>query len=71
MQDCMRGKDVEAAISEWSEVSLLINDVETKYFDSSKITWATKQSFLRFGISFFVGIITGIISSVIVWFITK
>lgn len=46
-------KDVEAAISEWSEVSLLINDVETKYFDSSKITWATKQSFLRFGISFF------------------
>lgn len=64
-------KDVEAAISEWSEVSLLIDDVETKYFDSSKITWATKQSFLRFGISFFVGIITGIISSVIVWFITK
>ena len=50
---------------------ILIDDVETKYFDSSKITWATKQSFLRFGISFFVGIITGIISSVIVWFITK
>ena len=62
-------KDIDKAFEYWCETSGLINTFEDKYFDSEKIKWAEKQSFFHFGANFLLGIITGIIGSIIVSFI--
>lgn len=59
-------KDTEQALQEWCHVSVLIDSFENKYFDSEKIQWAEKQSFFHFNLNFFIGVLAGIISSVIV-----
>lgn len=58
--------DIDEAFSVWCEVSELIDLFETKYFDSEKIKWAEKQSFFHFNANFWLGVLAGIISSVIV-----
>ena len=58
--------DVEESFSAWCEVSELIDLFEKKYFDSEKIKWAEKQSFFHFNANFWLGVLSGIISSVIV-----
>lgn len=62
-------KDVEAAFEKWYNVSTMIDAFEQRFFDSTKIQWAQKQSFFRFGISFVVGVVTGVLASIIVSFI--
>ena len=64
-------KQIEDAFEKWYEVSIKIDSFEERFFDYKKINWAQKQSFFRFIGSFIVGIITGVIGSIIVWFITQ
>ena len=59
-------RDIDSAFEKWYEVSDLIDQCEKEFFDSSKIQWVKKLSFLHFSLSFIVGIITGVIGSVIV-----
>ncbi|MBD5441356.1 MAG: hypothetical protein HDR33_10205 [Treponema sp.] len=59
-------KELEAAFDAWYEVSRLINQFEEEYLDSAKVDWACKQSFFRFSANFLLGVLTGIVSSVIV-----
>jgi len=61
-------KDIDSAFEKWYETSNLIDQFEKDFFDSSKIQWAKKLSFLNFSLSFVVGIVTGVIGSVIVQF---
>jgi len=61
--------DTDEAFEKWYEVSDLIDQFEKEYFDSSKIQWAKKISFFHFSITFIVGIIAGVIGSVIVQYI--
>ena len=42
---------------------------EQRFFDSTKIQWAQKQSFFRFSGTFVVGVVTGVLASIIVSFI--
>lgn len=58
--------DVEAAFGTWCEVSTMIDAFETTYFDSAKIKWAERQSFFHFNANFWVGVLAGIVSSIIV-----
>ena len=62
-------KNIEEAFEKWYEVSDLIDQFEKEFFNSSKIQWAKKISFFHFSITFIVGIITGVIASVIVEYI--
>jgi len=62
-------KDIDEAFEKWYEVSYLIDQFEKEFFDSSKIQWAKKISFFHFSITFIVGIIAGVIGSVIVQYI--
>ena len=64
-------QDIDKAFEKWNTVSVLINEFEEKYFNSNKIEWAKRQSYFNFSGSFIIGIITGILASIIVWFITK
>lgn len=57
--------NVDIAFEKWCEVSGLIDSFEIKYFDSSKIQWAEKQSFFHFSANFWLGVLAGIISSII------
>lgn len=45
-------RNIDNAFNNWYRTSILINEFEEKYFDSSKISWAKKQSFFRFYVSF-------------------
>jgi hypothetical protein len=62
-------KDTDEAFEKWYKVSELIDQFEKEFFDSSKIQWAKKISFLHFSITLIVGIIAGVIASVIVQYI--
>lgn len=64
-------KDFNLAFDLWTEVSDKINKMETEFFDSAKITWAKKQSFFHFSVNFWIGVMTGIISSILVWLVTE
>lgn len=64
-------KNIDEAFELWANVSELINEIEEKFFDSAKITWAKRQSFFQFSGNFWIGVLTGIISSIAVWFITE
>jgi len=61
--------NTDEAFEKWYEVSDLIDQFEKEFFDSSKIQWAKKISFFHFSITFIVGIIAGVIGSVIVQYI--
>jgi len=61
--------DIDSAFEKWYEVSDLIDHFEKEFFDSSKIQWARRISFFHFSLSFFVGIIAGIIASAIVQYL--
>lgn len=58
--------DTELALQNWSHVSVLIDSFEEKFFDSTKLHWAEKQSFFHFNVNFWLGVLAGIISSVAV-----
>lgn len=62
-------KDVDAAFEKWYCVSTMIDAFEQRFFDSTKIQWAQKQSFFRFSGTFVVGVVTGVLASIIVSFI--
>ena len=62
--------DIGSAFERWYEVSDLIDQFEKEFFDSSKIQWAKKISFLHFSLSLIVGIIAGIIASAIVQYLS-
>lgn len=59
-------KDAEAAFDSWYAVSDLINQFEQRFLNTEKIGWAYRQSFFRFSANFLLGVLTGIISSIIV-----
>jgi hypothetical protein len=59
-------KDTDSAFEKWYEFSGLVDQFEKEFFDSSKIQWAKKMNFLRVSVAFAIGIITGIIGSLIV-----
>lgn len=59
-------KDIEKVFDSWCKTSNLIDIFEEKYFDPAKIKWAERQSFFRFGVNFFIGVITGVIGSILV-----
>jgi hypothetical protein len=61
--------NTDEAFEKWYEVSDLIDQFEKEFFDSSKIQWAKKISLFHFSITFIVGIIAGVIGSVIVQYI--
>lgn len=58
--------DTEQALKDWCEVSVLIDSFEEKFFDSNKLHWAEKQSFFHFNANFWLGVLAGIISSIVV-----
>lgn len=58
--------DTELALQEWSHVSVLIDSFEDKFFNTEKLHWAEKQSFFHFNANFWLGVLAGIISSVVV-----
>ena len=58
--------DTELALQEWSHVSVLIDSFEDNFFNQEKLHWAEKQSFFHFNANFWLGVLAGIISSVIV-----
>jgi hypothetical protein len=62
-------KNTDEAFEKWYEVSELIDQFEKEFFNSSKIQWAKKISFFHFSITFIVGIIAGVIGSIIVQYI--
>jgi hypothetical protein len=62
-------KDADDAFEKWYEVSNLIDQFEEEFFDSSKIQWAKKISVFHFSITFIVGIIAGVIGSLIVQYL--
>ena len=62
-------KDVDAAFEKWYCVSTMIDAFEQRFFDSTKIQWAQKQSFFRFSGTFVVGVVMGVLASIIVSFI--
>lgn len=60
--------DADAAFNKWYEVSNLIDEFEIKFTgDQSKFDWAQKQSLFRLIINnFFIGVLTGVVGSIIV-----
>lgn len=58
--------DLDESIEDWSRVSILIDDFETKFLVEEKLQWAKKHSYFRFSKDFIVGLISGIIGSIIV-----
>jgi hypothetical protein len=64
-------KDIDLAFEKWYETSDLIDQCENHYFDLTKIQWAKRQGFFRFAGTFFIGVLTGIIGSLIVSYIQK
>ncbi|MDR0868421.1 MAG: hypothetical protein LBP75_08135 [Planctomycetota bacterium] len=64
--------DADAAFSKWYEVSNLIDEFEHKFTgDRSKFDWAQKQSLFRLIINnFFIGVLTGVIGSIIVQYLS-
>jgi hypothetical protein len=63
--------NIDAAFEKWYEVSTLIDQFETCYFDPRKIQWAKKQGMFHFSSTFIIGLITGIITSIIASFIIQ
>lgn len=59
-------EDIDVSFNLWTEASEKINEFEDSFFDDGKIMWAKRQSFLHFGRDFILGIITGVISSILV-----
>lgn len=58
--------DTESALRDWSSVSAMIDSFEENFFNMSKLQWAEKQSFFHFNANFWLGVLAGIISSVVV-----
>jgi len=69
-------QDYEMAFEPWIETSLKIDEFSEKYlYDGNKIHWASKKTFrllnfdsLRGGV---IGLVTGVVSSGLVWWLTK
>lgn len=59
-------ENTEYALKDWSAVSTMIDSFEEEFFNMSKLHWAEKQSFFHFNVNFWLGVLAGIISSVIV-----
>ena len=65
-------KDIDEAFEKWYEVSVKIDEFEEKYFNKlDKIEWAKKKTFSWINKDSIRGFIIGIISSLVVWLITK
>lgn len=62
-------KNVDDAFAKWYQVSTMIDAFEQRFFDSRKIQWAEKQSFFCFSGTFVIGVVTGVLASIIVSFI--
>ena len=64
-----RKTDIEGAFEKWYEVSELIDKFEKEYFDPSKIQWAKKISFFHYSLTLIVGVVAGVIGSIIVQYL--
>ena len=62
-------KDIDEAFEKWYEVSDLIDQFEKDFFEPSKIQRAKRVSLFHFSLTFVMGIVIGIIGSVIVQYI--
>lgn len=69
LQESSQDKDV--AFESWVQVSLLIDEFKATYFDDRKVIWAKKKSKRIFQkevvVSLIIGLLTGIISSYLVY----
>ncbi|WP_461255958.1 hypothetical protein [Treponema sp. R80B11-R83G3] len=63
--------DNDNAFERWYEVSGLIDQFEEEFFDPAKLQWAKKINFLHDLRGFIVGIITGVIGSAIVQYLSS
>ncbi len=63
------GKPDDNAFEKWYEVSSLIDLFEKEFFDSTKLQWAKKINFFRDFRGIIIGIITGVIGTLIVQFL--
>jgi hypothetical protein len=59
---CEGKKDIDEAFALWCEVSTLIDAFEEAYFNSTKVPWARRQGYFRFGITIVVSFIIGLAS---------
>ncbi|MCQ2336373.1 MAG: hypothetical protein MJ010_04235 [Paludibacteraceae bacterium] len=66
---CEGNKDVDTAFDNWCQVSILINEFGENYFDVVKLQWAEKQGFIKNKRDFWIGVVAGVISSLLVSFI--
>jgi hypothetical protein len=62
-------KGIEEAFDKWYKVSDLIDQFENEYFQPQKIQWARKQYIIRRLKKFIIGIIVGVIGSIIVQYL--
>lgn len=61
--------DIDKAFENWVLTSDLINKFEDNYFDERKLKWAGKQHFIKNWKDFSFGVLTGVVSSLIVFLI--
>ncbi|GHT11892.1 hypothetical protein AGMMS4956_05620 [Bacteroidia bacterium] len=60
------GQDkIDTAFEKWYELSMLIDEFETCYFDPRKIQWARRQGVFHFSTNFIIGLITGVLASIL------
>ena len=64
-------QDIDEAFENWCITSEQINEFEQKYFDSEKIKWAERQSFFHFNANFWLGVVSGIVSSILFTLLMK
>ena len=62
-------KDTDGAFEKWYKTSELIDQFENEYFEPSKIQWARRQGFFHRFWKVIIGIICGVIGSVIVQYL--
>ena len=67
---CEGKNDTDKALQNWCDVSARIDIFTEKFFVPEKLNWAEKQSFFHFNGNFWIGVLAGIVSSIIVWLIT-
>ena len=63
-------KILYSEVEKWYEVSGSIAQFEEEFFDPVKIQRAKRANFFHFSLSFIVGIITGVIGSAIVQYLS-
>ena len=66
---CESKKDIEEAFDMWYKTSELIDQFESEYFESTKVQWARRLGFFHRFKNFIIGVIAGVIGSVIVQYL--